>query len=459
MHVTLLDAGSGNLRSVHKALEHLGAQVTRTSDPALARQAEALVLPGVGAFGAFMDGLRARGLDAVVRDAVRQGVPTLGICVGMQALFERGFEMGEHAGLGLLPGEVVRFPEGAGVRVPHTGWNRLWARRPSEILAGLPEGAYAFFNHSYLCQPAESADVLAETVYGQRFASVVGRGSLFGVQFHPEKSQQVGLRILGNFLRLAGFTLFPAIDLRHGQVVRLKQGDPARQTTYSPDPAEAARRWMAQGARWLHVVNLDGAFGEADAANRAALAAILRVSTPRGVQVQFGGGLRSLDDIAAALGMGAARVVLGTAAIENPALVAEAVRRFGARRIAVGLDAREGRVQVRGWQADSGVRLEEAARRLCALGVQTFIVTDVARDGLGTGVNVELAARLRQAGARCIIASGGVRAPEDVQAARAAGLQGVVIGRALYEGAFTLQEGWGEDDRPRTTSPTPNPSP
>ncbi|RMF42310.1 MAG: imidazole glycerol phosphate synthase subunit HisH, partial [Anaerolineae bacterium] len=108
MHVTLLDAGSGNLRSVHKALEHLGAQVTRTSDPALARQAEALVLPGVGAFGAFMDGLRARGLDAVVRDAVRQGIPTLGICVGMQALFERGFEMGEHAGLGLLPGEVVR---------------------------------------------------------------------------------------------------------------------------------------------------------------------------------------------------------------------------------------------------------------------------------------------------------------------------------------------------------------
>lgn len=442
MHVTLLDAGSGNLRSVHKALESAGAQVTRTADPDVARQARALVLPGVGAFGAFMEGLRARKLDEVVRQAVAAGTPTLGICVGMQALFERGYEMGVHPGLGLLPGEVREFSRGAGVRVPHTGWNRLWVPRPSEVLVGLCEGAYAFFNHSFYCQADEPQDVLSITHYGQPFVSAVGRGSLFGVQFHPEKSQHTGLHILRNFLRLATFTPYPAIDLRRGQVVRLKQGDPSRQTVYSPDPAETARAWIAQGARWLHVVSLDGAFGEADAANRAALADIVQAATGRGVKVQFGGGLRSLPAIQAALNLGVQRAVLGTVAIENPALVGEAVQRFGAARIAVGLDARQGRVQVRGWQADSGLTLDEAGRDLCARGVETFIVTDVQRDGLGSGLNLTLTEKLRAAGAQRIIASGGVNQVTDVQAARAAKLDGVIIGRALYEGHFSLPETW-----------------
>ncbi len=201
--VVLIDAGSGNLHSVRKALTRVGARVTVTRDPEVVRRAPRLVLPGVGAFGDFMQGLRKPGLDAAVIEAVGRGVPLLGICVGMQALFEVGYEMGTHRGLGLLPGEVVRFPADVGEKVPHTGWNQIRPQRPSPLLEGIPAGAYVFFNHSYYCRPADEAVVVAQTDFGRlHFVSMVQRGVLFGVQFHPEKSQRVGLRLLRNFLHI-----------------------------------------------------------------------------------------------------------------------------------------------------------------------------------------------------------------------------------------------------------------
>ncbi len=199
--VVLVDAGSGNLHSVRKALTRVGARVTLTRDPEVVYRAERVVLPGVGAFGDFMAGLQGPGLDEALRAVIRRGVPLLGICVGMQALFEVGYEMGTHAGLGLLPGEVVRFPEDVGEKVPHTGWNQIHPVRPSPLLDGIPAGAYVFFNHSYYCRPADSADTVTLTDFGRvEYVSMVQRGPLFGVQFHPEKSQQVGLRLLHNFL-------------------------------------------------------------------------------------------------------------------------------------------------------------------------------------------------------------------------------------------------------------------
>ncbi len=200
--VVLIDAGVGNLYSVQKALEHVGARVHRTQDPDDVYRAPRLVLPGVGAFGDFMEGLRRHGLDQAVLEAVARGVPLLGICVGMQALFEVSHEMGTHQGLGLLAGEVLRFPEQPGLKVPHTGWNQIWVRRPSPLLKGLPQGVHVYFNHSYYCQPREQEPVVAETDYGLRYASVVQRENVFGVQFHPEKSQQVGLHLLRNFLQV-----------------------------------------------------------------------------------------------------------------------------------------------------------------------------------------------------------------------------------------------------------------
>jgi glutamine amidotransferase len=197
--ICLVDGGSGNLRSVQKALEHVGARVAVTSDPQALAAAEKLVLPGVGAFGDVMAGLRARGLDQAVRAQVAAGQPLLGICVGMQVLFEAGEEQGEHVGLGLLPGRVRRL-SAPGLPLPHTGWNQLEPAQPdSPLLRGVPAGAYAYFNHGYGCVAAP-ANTLATTEYGESFASAVGRGRLYGIQCHPEKSQAVGLVLLRNFV-------------------------------------------------------------------------------------------------------------------------------------------------------------------------------------------------------------------------------------------------------------------
>ena len=201
--VILIDAGTGNLRSVQKALESIGANVLRTDDPGKVSTGKKIILPGVGAFGDFMSGLRARGLEEVVKDIVARGIPLLGICVGMQALFDVGEELGEHKGLGLMQGKVVRFAESLSVKIPHTGWNQVQVKKDAMLFGQIKDEAYVYFNHSYYCQPWNSSDVLATTDYGLQYACAVRRENIFGVQFHPEKSQAVGLRILKNFLEAA----------------------------------------------------------------------------------------------------------------------------------------------------------------------------------------------------------------------------------------------------------------
>ena len=198
--IILMDAGTGNLRSVQKALENVGANVTRTDDPRIVLSAKQVVLPGVGAFGDFMSGLRSRGLDDALKEVVSRGMPMLGICVGMQALFEIGEEMGDHEGLGLLKGTVVRFADSPSVKIPHTGWNQLKVRHDALLFDQIKDEAYVYFNHSYYCQAGDSSDVIATTDYGINYACAVRRENVFGVQFHPEKSQSVGLRILKNFV-------------------------------------------------------------------------------------------------------------------------------------------------------------------------------------------------------------------------------------------------------------------
>ena len=199
-NVILIDVGTGNLRSVQKALEAVGANVTRTDDPQKVLSGGQIVLPGVGSFGDFMSGLQARGLDDAVKKIVERGVPMLGICVDMQALFEVGEEMGDHEGLGLLKGSVVRFDDSLSVKIPHTGWNQLRVKKEASIFRQVNDGAYVYFNHSYFCQAETSSDVIAETDYGIRYACSVRSQNVFGVQFHPEKSQAVGLQVLKNFL-------------------------------------------------------------------------------------------------------------------------------------------------------------------------------------------------------------------------------------------------------------------
>ncbi len=230
--------------------------------------------------------------------------------------------------------------------------------------------------------------------------------------------------------------IYPAIDLRGGKVVRLKEGDPARMTAYSDDPAEMARKWLGMGAVWLHVVNLDGAFGESDDANRSALEAILKL----GAQVQFGGGMRSLDAIEDAIALGVSRVVLGTIAIEQPKVVIAALKKFGPEKIAVGIDARDGLVAVRGWKSDSGILAKNMALQMRTVGLRTVIFTDIRRDGLGSGLNIPSTRELADVSGLDVIASGGVHTLDDVIAARDAKLSGAIIGRALYEGTIDLEK-------------------
>lgn len=232
------------------------------------------------------------------------------------------------------------------------------------------------------------------------------------------------------------FVIYPAIDLRHGKVVRLKEGDPLRMTAYSDDPVETANRWLDAGARWLHIVNLDGAFGETDAANQDALKALLDLD----VCIQFGGGLRSLASIDVALSLGVRRVVLGTIAIEQPEIVAAALKRFGAHQVAVGIDARDRFVRSRGWKDNTGIPATDLAAQMRTLGVRTVIFTDVSRDGLASGLNIDATRELAERSGLDVIASGGVHSIRDVVAARDANLSGVIIGRALYDGMIDLNK-------------------
>jgi phosphoribosylformimino-5-aminoimidazole carboxamide ribotide isomerase len=228
--------------------------------------------------------------------------------------------------------------------------------------------------------------------------------------------------------------LFPAIDIRHGRVVRLSQGEATRQTVYGDDPVAVAEGFAALGARWIHVVDLDRAFGDGDNT-----AVVRRIAARVGgrVRVQLGGGLRSVELVRAALEQGVSRAVIGTAAALDPAVVPAAIALVGPERIAVGIAARDGLVAIRGWTERSALSAEALARRVVADGVRTLVYTDVARDGMLTGPDLEGARRLQALGAG-VIASGGVAGVEDIVAAREAGLAGVVVGRALYEGRVEL---------------------
>ena len=201
VRIAIADYGIGNLGSVSKAFRGAGAEVELTGDPDALRRADALVLPGDGAFAATMEEVERRGLVPVLRDTVAAGKPLLGICIGMQLLFDESEEHGVHRGLGFLPGRVRRF-EGE-LPVPHMGWNALRWRQPHALLEGVEDGAYVYFVHSYYCD-APADVVVATSDYGREFPAVVGRGSVLGVQFHPEKSQQVGLRMVAAFVAIAG---------------------------------------------------------------------------------------------------------------------------------------------------------------------------------------------------------------------------------------------------------------
>ncbi|BFH65803.1 imidazole glycerol phosphate synthase subunit HisH [Paenibacillus azoreducens] len=203
MSIAIADYGMGNLHSVSKAVERLGAEALITGDRTELLAASGIILPGVGAFGDAMRHLQESGLAEVMKEAAASGKPLLGICLGMQLLFGSSEEHGQHEGLGILPGRVIRFPQGD-YKVPHMGWNRLeFLQKNDPLLAGLAEG-HVYFVHSYHVLPEVESDLLAVTDYGQPVTAIVGRGQVYGMQFHPEKSGELGMELLGRFLKLCG---------------------------------------------------------------------------------------------------------------------------------------------------------------------------------------------------------------------------------------------------------------
>ncbi|MFN8471289.1 MAG: 1-(5-phosphoribosyl)-5-[(5-phosphoribosylamino)methylideneamino]imidazole-4-carboxamide isomerase [Anaerolineae bacterium] len=233
--------------------------------------------------------------------------------------------------------------------------------------------------------------------------------------------------------------IYPAIDLRQGKAVRLRQGDPNQATVYDANPVKAAERWVDQGAEWLHVVNLDGAFGVASPNFKV----LERITEAVDVPIQFGGGLRSLEAVEDAFDTGVARIVLGTAAINNPDLLKLVLAKYGPESIVVGLDARDGKIATHGWQNVSNVPTLDLARRVAKLGATLAVYTDIARDGMLQGVDAEGTAALAEGSGLSVIASGGVASLDDIRrllAIEDRGIDGVIIGQALYTGAIALPD-------------------
>lgn len=238
------------------------------------------------------------------------------------------------------------------------------------------------------------------------------------------------------------FFIYPAIDMRHGKVVRLVQGDPQRQTVFGDDPAQSAKKWIDAGASWLHVVNLDGAFGDGGQENLAALRGILQAAAAASqpVSVQWGGGVRTTEDVRTLLEAGVSRVILGSAAVETPEVLTQALAEFGAQKVALAIDVREGKLRVRGWQQAVADDPVSVGVKFFELGLRTCIYTDIQRDGGGQGLNLAATAQFSQATGLQVIASGGVAVLEDVASVARAGLSGVIIGRALYDGNIELAD-------------------
>jgi len=239
---------------------------------------------------------------------------------------------------------------------------------------------------------------------------------------------------------MKNFTIFPAIDLRKGQVVRLRQGDPNQQTTYSSDPADVARMMLDQGAKWLHVINLDGAFGDSSMSNLLALSKVIYTAREYNAFVQFGGGLHSQDDVRETLKTGVNRAILGSLAVKSPEVIQPLLQEYGPEKIAVSLDGLQKKVMVAGWQQESKIGVFELAKRLKSLGLRWLVYTDIERDGMQTGSDFETTVSLARETGMNVIASGGVSTTTEVENLKNLGVAGAIVGRALYEGMVNLPD-------------------
>lgn len=457
MKIAIIDYKSGNIASVANSLDLLGIDYKVTADPNEIREADKAILPGVGRAAPAMEELKRQGLDTTITN---MKVPFLGICLGMQLLLPFSEEDSTPC-LGIADGRVKRFPvdenPGSARKVPHIGWNAVYQTQGDPLFQDIPDGSFFYFANSYYVDTNDRF-VLGKTIYGEEFVSILKKDNFYGVQFHPEKSGPVGLKMLCNFCQInprkhAKMEVIPAMDILEGKCVRLVQGDYSRRKIYSDNLLETAHNLQSHGAPLIHIVDLNGA-KEGIPRNAEK---ILDIGRSLDIPIQVGGGIRTYGDAKVYLDGGSKRVILGTSALANPPLVKRLIGEFGKDRIVVAVDVKDSVVAIKGWKEMAKKPLIDLLDELKNLGIELILLTDVKKDGTLMGPNFKLVAKVLEYPFKVIVA-GGISSNEDVRRLEGMGAYGVVIGKALYEGNIDLEECMKRGHRPRHRKVSNGPS-
>ncbi len=451
--VIIARTGTANTASVVAAFERLGAAPRLSDDPLDIARADRVVLPGVGAFGAAMRSLSERRLADPLRARIRAGARTLGICLGLQVLFDESDETPGCAGLGIVPGRITKFPPS--IRVPQFGWNQVRILRAS----GTVRSGHAYYANSYRAASAPDGWRVSTTDYGGPFVAAMEREGVVACQFHPELSGRWGLDLLARWLnREAGAPereptvpanmeerpgvpalparVIPCLDVRDGRVVK---GVRFANLRDAGDPAAQAARYDAEGADELVILDVS-ATTEERAHQIETVRAVRRVLT---VPLTVGGGVRTADDAARLLDAGADKVAVNTAAVQRPELISEIAERLGSQCAVLALDAARTaagtfEVVTHAGTRRTGIDAVEWARRAAALGAGEILLTSFDRDGTGEGYDLELLTAIAHAVNVPVIASGGAADPSHMAAAVNAGASAILAATIFHEARWSV---------------------
>ncbi|MCP5453707.1 MAG: imidazole glycerol phosphate synthase subunit HisF [Spirochaetaceae bacterium] len=465
MDVVIVDTGRSNAASLAAALERAGAAPRLSVDPADVRRAAFVALPGVGSFGAVMDRLRAMGMDAVLRERVERGLPTLGACLGMQLFFESSEESPGARGIGAIPGAITAF--GPGVRSPQFGWNRLSLPGAGGALARAPgsEPPSAYFANSYKLDEAPAGWVAASAYYGASFVAALERGPVLLCQFHPELSGAWGQALLGRWLALgnspattpeptasglstAGIStshgtlprIIPCLDVAAGRVVKGVRFEDLRD---SGDPAELAARYEASGADEIVMLDISAGVDGRDTAVETVRAVRRRI----GIPLCVGGGVRGLADAERILAAGADKVSVNSRGYRDPGLLSAIASEFGRQCCVAAVDAarRGGEpdgtpvVVLDAGRTETGTPVTDWARRAVDSGAGEILLTSRDRDGTRSGYDLGLLRSVCIAAPGTpVIASGGAASPEQILEGLRAGADAALLAGALHDGSLTI---------------------
>ena len=446
----LIDYGAGNLTSVRNAFAAIGEETVVTRDPEVIGKADRVVFPGVGAAAHAMDNLRRFGLVDVVRRAAATK-PFLGICLGMQVLFEHSEEDGGVEMLGILPGKVRRFPDVPGCKVPEIGWNSVSAPAGARV-PGVGEGQEYYFVHSY------AADVIGDTCLtasyaGVTFTAMVRRGNLWACQFHPEKSGRIGLNLLRAWMQGVAsspspspspFTsltrrVIPCLDVRAGRVTK---GVKFKNNVDLGDPVEMAVKYAEGGADELVFYDITAS------AERRPIDIGMVEAVAKAVRIPFavGGGISTVADMERVILAGAEKVSVNSLAVRNPQIIAEGAAVFGAQCIVLGMDPyRSGKtasgyeITTRGFREFTGMDAVEWAKRAADLGAGEIVVNSVDADGTRAGFELEITRLIAEAVGVPVVASGGAGRPEHlVDAFNLARADAAIVAGMIHSGEYTI---------------------